>query len=492
MDRLRYLIGLVTLAVAVGGAAFLLQLLGDEDRSRYFRLNLQFRDVQGLLPGADVKYRGALVGSVHRVTLRDDGRKGVASIRLDPGKEGLARTNSRFWIVTPRFGGLAAGASGLETLVRDAYVSFLTPEPWCPPLADGSAVAGLERPHVEDPEAALDPVRRGDLSMTLLIPENYGLSPGAGVLFRGVRTGEVRTVRLAPDGSHVRVGLRLERDYRRTVTDKTRFWVARPRLSGALLGGIALDDVSALLSPFVGYHTESGAGLPVPDGWAVAAEVERPSLDLSKVVAVAGLERASERAPAADVDAIQLVRVLYEATEEDWLSANDEIRREGTGLLYEDAEGRLLVLTARSACDGAFFEGDALGSRPEIEGEGISIVLPDGTVYRGLRTWVEPEGGDLALLVLDVGLDEREGLASTPLARFAFEGDRTPGSGMSLLSVTKDGAVVAANTAAGDALPSLETHRGAAAVRDGLVVGLVGEAAIASLAPIPPALRPAK
>src|SRR5262249_10349869 len=130
---------------------------------------------------------------------------------------------------------------------------------------------------------ALTPPRHGDLLMTLLVPENHGLVPGSEVKFRGIKTGEVRGVELADDGSHVRVKLRIDQQHRRTVTTKTSFWVARPRLSGGLVRGMSVEDMSALLVPFVSYFTDSGAGVPAPDDYTVSAEVLRPEMPLEKV-----------------------------------------------------------------------------------------------------------------------------------------------------------------------------------------------------------------
>ncbi|MEM7204234.1 MAG: MlaD family protein [Planctomycetota bacterium] len=499
MDRFRYLIGVVTLLLAGAGGLFLFSLLGDEDQSQFFRLNVEFRSLSGLQPGAVVKYRGVVVGNVRDTSLRDDGRKAIATVVLRPGHEELARTNSRLWIVTPRFGGITRGASGLETLVRDAYLSFLTPDPWGPPLANGSSVQGQERPQLDDPESALEPVRRGDLLMRLLVPENYGLEAGSEIRYRGMRTGEVRSVTLVKDGSHVELGLRIDREHRRTVTDKTRFWLARPRLSGALLGGFSIDDVSALLIPFVAYFTEPGEGLPVPDGYITAAEVERPPLSPGKV----GIGEATPATPAplspTGNDSIQLVQIVYEAIEEDWISPNDEIRREGTGILYEDNEGRLLVLTARSLCDAAFFETDLFGSGPEVGAEGISVVLPGGTVHRALRTWAAVDGGDQVLLVLDSDLAVREGLATTPMTRFDFDVDAPDaGQRVAIRALTADSDLVEVNWTPGSPLPDLTRHRGAACVQNGVIIGLLAQdkdaadrPAIVPARRVPAALRPA-
>jgi paraquat-inducible protein B len=109
----------------------------------------------------------------------------------------LVRYGTRFWIVSPRFLGLTQGATGLDTLIRDAYISFTTPDGENPQLPSGSQVIGNERPP-SNADVGLEPFERGDLAMTLLVPENHDLAPGARVLFRGVPTGELRGARLAP------------------------------------------------------------------------------------------------------------------------------------------------------------------------------------------------------------------------------------------------------------------------------------------------------
>ena len=497
MDRVRYLIGIVTLVLAIAGGTYLINLLSDEDQSEYFRLNVEYRNVEGLLPGADVKYRGVRVGSVRRVALRDDGAKGIAIIALNPGQEYLARTNSRFWIVTPRFGGLTSGATGLETLVRDAYVSFLTPKPEGPQLANGSSVPGWEIPFVDESDTTMPPPRRGDLLMTLLVPENFGLVPGSKVQFRGVTTGEVREVALAADGTHVRLQLLIDRKHRRSVTDKTSFWVARPRLSGGLMGDMSLDDVSAILSPFVAYHTEPGAGLPVTDDYLVAAEVVRPEFTLPKV-STAGMTVAANGPQAEPKEkAIRLVQVLYDAVEEDWLSANDHIRREGTGVLFEDQDGRLMVLTARSACDASYFVRDSFGGAPDIIKEGIRVILGDGTAFRALLTWAAEDERDLALLRLEFDSGQPDAPPVTPAELLWFDHELKDGEDTTMRVLDADRTEVDQTLTGGVPPAELGNHRGAVVIAEGSVVGIVGQTSgtdtttvVGSLANVPESLRP--
>ena len=113
---------------------------------------------------------------------------------MNKGEERWVRDNSAFWIVTPRFHGLSDGVSGLETLVRDAFVSFSNPKELGAQLATGSRLTGAEAPEI----VRLPTLRRGDLLMRVLLPENHGVAVGARVMYRGMATGEVRSIMLAP------------------------------------------------------------------------------------------------------------------------------------------------------------------------------------------------------------------------------------------------------------------------------------------------------
>ena len=462
MDRLRQLIGILTLVAAVALGVWFFRLLADDDKSGLFVVRLEFRDVRGLKSGADVRYRGVRVGTVSDVTIGLDGEKGVITVLLQADGARLARQSSRFWIVVPRFGGLTSGATGLDTLVRDAYVAFLTTDVNSPELPAGSLLAGLERPPLDRGANDLDPVQRGDLLMTMLVPENSGIEPGAEVQFRGMRVGEVRQVEMAAGGTHIEMLIRIRERYRATVTDKSEFWIARPRVSGALLRGISVEDVGALLTPFVGYHTLSGKGVPVPDGYRVVATQERPDTTTNEIPAGAR-EQVQPNAGAGKAKGLRIVEIAYECTDEDWLSPDDESQRRGSGLLFVDPQGRVVVLTARSLCDGTRFMSDLFGD-PDIKNEAIRVVVPGIGVYRAGRTWVDPSGGDLALLVLE---DVPPDLPTTSVGEFDFDSGADVADEFSI--ATNEHA-----NALGTALPGLSAARGAVLIHAGKAVGILG------------------
>jgi hypothetical protein len=197
------------------------------------------------------------------------------------------------------------------------------------------------------------------------------------------------------------------------------------------------------------------------------------------------------------------VRVVYEAIEVDVFSPNDEIRREGTGVLFADRSGRTVVLTARSLCDASYFETDGISGDPDIEDEEIRVLLAEGPVFRAGRIWVDPKGSDLALLVLEPE-EASLNVEVTAADRLAF--DEMTDAAKLWLQATDDTIAALDPVPLGldpvllkDAtdLPDLDTYRGAVILRDGVVVGVLGqkdgatpEPAIAPVAPLPPALRP--
>ena len=490
MHRARYLFGFLTLLAAIAGGFWIVRLLQQLDDRPGVLVRVEFHDARGLRAGAEVRYRGVRAGIVREVGLTDGGDRAVVRALLEPAAAQHACVNSTFWIVVPRFAGLSAGATGLDTLVRDPYLAFDTPGERGSPLAPDSLLAGSERPPRFAARSELDEVEHGDLVMQLLLPENHGLRVGSAVTFRGMRTGEVRSVELAPEGSYVTATLRIFRRYRQTVTDQAQFWIARPQLSGALFTGFRIEDVSALLAPFVGYYSRPGEGLPVEDGYRSVALAERPELEVAAVPSAALSQPAA--GPVAAADEIVIVRVVYQATEKDTFSPDDPVRSEGSGVLFLDHDGRPVVITARSIVDGGYITTDLFGTAADITGEAIKVMLPSGTVLRAGRVWIQPEGADLAALVLT---EDPADLAATPAAKLDFEAASAPA--FTLRSAGPDGAALPDESPGEGTMPELPGHRGAAVIADGRVFGIYGRSlpdvnvpVVVPLSLVPADLRP--
>ena len=82
MHRSRYLIGIVTLVLAILGASMLWNVLSSAQDQRGMPLRVEFRDARGLRAGADVRYRGVRVGNVRAVQVAADGGKAVVDLTL--------------------------------------------------------------------------------------------------------------------------------------------------------------------------------------------------------------------------------------------------------------------------------------------------------------------------------------------------------------------------------------------------------------------------
>ena len=419
MHGLRYLNGILVLVAALVAGGWLWRALGEAPANQGFQVTVEFADARGLRGGADVRCRGVRVGTVLAVAVSKDGNRAVTRMLLQPDAVHLARVDTVFWIVTPRFEGLGSGVSGLDTLVRDAYVALLSPPDGAvagTQLESGAVVAGVDQPPEFARTIAMDPVQAGDLLMELLLPENHGLQAGSSVQYRGMKVGEVRSLALAADGSHVVATLRVHRSERATVTERSTFWVARPTVTGALWSGFSLADLSSLLSPHVSYHARPGSGLPVEDGWRTIAAANRPDVEVEAVPDSALAPRQAV-APAA-ASKLHLVRISYSAIEHDFWTPDDAIQREGNGILWVDRAGRAVVATTRSCADAVYTEGELFGRAPDIRSEQTKVLLTDGRVVRAGRVWVAPTGEDLCLLVLEGAAEQ---LAGTPPALLGFD-----------------------------------------------------------------------
>ncbi|MGD8208077.1 MAG: MlaD family protein [Thiohalocapsa sp.] len=110
-------------------------------------------------------------------------------------------------------------------------------------------------------------VERGPL-VTIAFASAEGLEAGkTRVRYKDVDIGQVEAIELAEDLSHVLVKARFERDMQPHLTDASRFWVVRPRVSGREISGLGTliggAYIGADLSP-EGEPAVDFAGLEVP------------------------------------------------------------------------------------------------------------------------------------------------------------------------------------------------------------------------------------
>ena len=97
--------------------------------------------------------------------------------------------------------------------------------------------------------------KRGPL-ITIIFDQGDGLTAGQSVVkHRDVTLGTVTAVKLTSDMNHVRVTVQMTRDATPLISDKTKFWIVRPRFFAGNLSGLG----TLLSGPFIDL-------LPSPDG----------------------------------------------------------------------------------------------------------------------------------------------------------------------------------------------------------------------------------
>ncbi|HEY6893260.1 MAG TPA: MlaD family protein, partial [Rhodanobacteraceae bacterium] len=137
-------------------------------------ITVRFADARGLDRYSPVRFRGAKVGTVQKITIDNELRQVVVRITMDASMSNALRTGTRFWIVEP---GLEGG--GLSGLLGGTYVG----------IAPGS---GDSTRDFKGQEYA--PVLTAPEAGKTFILETNGLNAvavGAPVQFHGIRAGMV-------------------------------------------------------------------------------------------------------------------------------------------------------------------------------------------------------------------------------------------------------------------------------------------------------------
>jgi len=208
---------------------------------------IRFPDGHGLKAGDPVRYRGIEAGVVDSIALSDDLTQINATVTLTAGAAGLAREDSRFWIVRPQLS--LAGVSGLETAVGAKYIAV---SPGDPTGTRRSRFEGLSAaPPDEDGSEGIDVVLRGE--------SRHGITPGAPVMWRGVDVGQILSLNLSPDARHVDIHARINAEFARLLRPTSVFWVTSGLGVDVGLSGIRLnaDSISTIVRGGVSFATPS-------------------------------------------------------------------------------------------------------------------------------------------------------------------------------------------------------------------------------------------
>lgn len=246
------------------------------------RVMVEFVDGAGIAAGDPVSFRGVRVGDVRAVTLTADLAHVVVEARLRRDAAGLAVEGSRWWIVRPEIS--AGRVSGLDALLGPRYLQC---EPGSGPVA--ARFSGLEHAPGGGPDAQT--AASGALEVVVEAPQRGSLAVDSPVVYRGMRVGSVRSMRLGANAQNVELVVVIDAEYRGLVRANSKFWNAGGiGVDWGLIRGLTLKagSLETLMAGAVAFATpnkpgdvaENGRRFPLADAakeewltWSPAIEI---------------------------------------------------------------------------------------------------------------------------------------------------------------------------------------------------------------------------
>ena len=218
-------------------------------------ITVRFVEARGLDRYSPVRFRGAKVGTVQKITIDEDLGEVVVRISMDASMSHALRSGTRFWVVEP---GLEGG--GIGGILSGTYVG----------IAPGEGEETREFQGQEYPPVLAAP----EPGKTLILEAAGGrgsgtVSLGAPVHFEGMRVGRVLGSEYDPARGVTSIHVFVVRRFADHVRQSTRFYRSGG-LSLSLTGsGLSMGDASlaSLLSSGIAFYTpEVLAGQPVAAG----------------------------------------------------------------------------------------------------------------------------------------------------------------------------------------------------------------------------------
>ncbi len=218
-------------------------------------IEVTFADAAGLTPGQSVlKYRQVTVGKVEKVGFTPDLSKVVVSIRVDKEIASHIDKSAQFWVVRPQIG--FSGISGLDTVLSGVFIEGM----WGPDFAGPppAQFAGLDKPPIGADQT------KGTW-VTLTVPDGGALIDGAPVLYRGIKVGEMRNIRLDEDGQGVLIDAYVQAPFNKELSSSTVFWDTSGFSVSLSASGVKLNvrSLSSLIQGGVEFNTIVSGGTPV-------------------------------------------------------------------------------------------------------------------------------------------------------------------------------------------------------------------------------------
>ncbi|MEC8080713.1 MAG: MlaD family protein, partial [Pseudomonadota bacterium] len=245
-----WIIPLITLLVS---AWFVIQ----EINNKGLEIEIEFETASGLEAGkTQIRIRDVIIGHVDKIELNDDSTGVLVTAVLDKETEKYLRSDSRFWVVSPRVS--LAGVSGLQTLLSGSYIEM------APGISEQTS-----RYFVALNDPPVTPIGTPGIRLFLNSEKSFTAQVGDQVIYRGLAVGRIETVNYDLEKRLARYSAFIEAPFDRLITSNTRFWntsgielelgvdgvgVSTPNLESLISGGISFDDPEGMPLGHASYH----------------------------------------------------------------------------------------------------------------------------------------------------------------------------------------------------------------------------------------------
>jgi paraquat-inducible protein B len=214
-------------------------------------ITVRFMEARGLDRYSPVRFRGAKVGTVQKITIDEEMKQVVVRISMDASMNHALRTGTRFWIVEP---GLEGGVGGI---LSGTYVGISPGEG-----EETREFVGQEyAPVLAAPEAGK--------TVILEARSPGGLGIGSPVHFNGIRVGRILGTEYDGRRGLTLVHAFIVQRFADSIRQSTRFYRGGSLNLSLSGGGVSMGGgLSSLLSaaPVAYYTPEVLAGAPVAAG----------------------------------------------------------------------------------------------------------------------------------------------------------------------------------------------------------------------------------
>jgi paraquat-inducible protein B len=214
-------------------------------------ITVRFAEARGLDRYSPVRFRGAKVGTVQKITVDKELKAVEVRITMDASMNGALTKGTRFWIVEPNIEG-----GGLGSILSGTYVGISPGEG-----EETREFVGQEYPPVlATPEAGKTFILEG--------PNVGSIVPGTPVQFEGIRVGRVLGADHDEKTGKTTVHVFVVQRFAHHVKETTRFWRAGGLSFSLGGGGVSMGDASLsslLNAPLAFYTPDVLAGMPAAD-----------------------------------------------------------------------------------------------------------------------------------------------------------------------------------------------------------------------------------